>query len=123
MMMPLLLLMACAWMNDATAAGILGGETTQSGCVFSHASDQLRIEVFAPAQPFRSYVNRCKSRPETLKAIGNEAVLCDGTGSEQLAIGRVRDQVFVLELKAGLAKTALREKLKSAAEIVAGNLF
>lgn len=122
-MMPLLLLVACAWMNDATAAGIVGGETTQSGCVFSHGSDQLRIEVFAPAQPFKTYLNRCKSTPEGLKAIGNEAVLCDGTGSEQLAIGRVRDQVFVVELKAAFVKAALREKLKSAAEIVAGNLF
>ena len=118
---------ACTWMNKETASGILGneasGSTTRSTCEFTHGADHLRIEVFVPSAQFRSYLSRCKSAPEALRAIGNEAVLCDGGASEQIAIGRVRDQVFVLSVKAPFPKPQLRDKLKLAAELVSGNLF
>ena len=114
-------------MNDRTASGILEGPASvvasASTCEFSHESDRLLIEVYTAAAPFRTYLNRCKSGAEPLKAIGNEAVLCDGDNPEQIAIGRVREQVFVLRLKTPAPKAQLREKLKGAAEIVAGNLY
>jgi hypothetical protein len=117
----------CTWMNSATAAGILGTEVSTSVtprvCDFSHETQHLRIEIFSPVASMRTFLNRCKSQPEALKAIGNEAVTCDGEASEQIAIGRVRDQVFVIQVKASFPKAELREKTKLASELVSGNLF
>jgi hypothetical protein len=127
----LFLLMAqgstCPWMNGATAARIIGAHPAitamPKSCEFSHDKDFLRMEIFAPADPFRSYLSRCKSSPETVKGIGNEAAVCDGAGSEQIAIGRVKEQVFVLRLNAPFSRDLLRAKVRAAADIVSGNLY
>lgn len=114
-------------MNEATASGILGsdakGTVRPGACDFVDKANYFHIRVIAAAAPLRSYLNLCKSGVETLKAIGNEAVACDGEGSEQVVIGRVREQVFILRLKASFSKTQLRERVKLAADLVAGNLF
>lgn len=114
-------------MNEGTAARIVGGQpdlsVTHSSCEFSHDKDHLRVEVIAPAAAFRSYLSRCKSAAEPVKGIGNEAVVCDGEGAEQIGIGRVREQVFVLRLKAPFSRDLLRAKVRAAAEIVSGNLY
>lgn len=75
----------------------------------------------------------CGARAETLQAIGNEAVFCasqtPGASASELALGRVRDQVFTIALTTSLKNDrqlttdALRARLYTAAEQVAGNLF
>jgi hypothetical protein len=75
----------------------------------------------------------CGSNAEVLNAIGNEAVYCaaDSRRGEigERAVGRVRDQVFtiVLNTKAKqepvLTRDALKARIYTAAEQVAGNLF
>jgi hypothetical protein len=114
----------CPLLNGATAAGVLGGEVTShvSGdtCVFTHDSSELRIEVKTVSLPYKP---ECAPNPAPVKAIGNEAVACDGDRSEQIA-GRVRDRAFLVRLTSNqAARAALREKARSVAEQVAGILF
>jgi hypothetical protein len=121
---------ACPWINAATAAGLLDGEVTShydgSTCLFTHASSQLLIKVQTVGLPYRL---NCQPNPTPLKAIGNEAVACGNTDSnnaqkmEQVA-GRVRESVFLIKLLSNdIPRAALREKARSVAEQVAGNLF
>lgn len=118
---------SCPWISDATVDKIVGGQVTpkitRTSCEFTHEKDYLRIEVFAPGSAFRSYFKSCKSSPEPVKGIGNEAVVCDGEHSEQIGIGRVRDDVFVLRLKAPFSRDLVRAKVRAAAELVSGNLY
>jgi uncharacterized protein (DUF2461 family) len=103
-------------------------------CVFnrqSPATGQLRIQVRTmsePAKAFQSYVKRCGAGGTPLKAIGNEALLCDsrGKGTPEQVVGRVRDRLFVIDLSltgSSITADALRDKVEGAAQIVAGNLF
>lgn len=114
---------ACPWMTQATADRIVGGQTavavTSKNCEFSHEKDFLRIEIF----PSTEHPKRCKSASEAIKGIGNEAAVCDGANSEQVLIGRVREQVFVLTLKAPFSRDLLRAKIRAAADLVSGNLY
>ena len=90
-------LLSCPWLNQATAAGILGGPVTQRGCDFGG----LRIEV----------IKEFKLGCIPLKGIGNEAQSCsDGV------IFRVRDKVFMVRMQD-------REKARRVAEMVAGSMF
>jgi hypothetical protein len=168
---------SCLWLNDATAAGILGGTVTSQvlhlsrgtsaagtanakssagpmnanasapsyvtastddeDCTFarraSAISSEMRIEVrtmYRSHMEFTSRLASCGSDKVSLRAIGNEAVACDtgreaGGRSEQV-VGRVRDRVFLVRVTSNDTATdraALRESAKTAAEIVAGNLF
>ncbi|HEX3682835.1 MAG TPA: hypothetical protein VHU83_09850 [Bryobacteraceae bacterium] len=115
---------ACPFLNAATAAGILGGEVTThlSGeiCVFAHNSSELRIEVKAVTL---AYKPSCSPNPTSLRSIGNEAVACESDHGEQIA-GRVRDRAFFIRLTSNhIARAALDEKVRLAAEQVAGILF
>jgi hypothetical protein len=103
-------------------------------CVFNRQSPstgQLRIQVRTvsePAKTFLVYSKRCGARGTPLKAIGNEAVLCESRakGTAERVVGRVRDRLFVIDLNVtdrSITTNALRDKAQSAAEIVAGNLF
>jgi hypothetical protein len=147
-MMPALFLFAasvtCPVMNAATAGGALGGEvlTTvthaekNSGftCQFTRAQYQLTIEVSplaAPDQFSRFADHGCQGGREVaaLKAIGNEATACSlGKGGQivEKALGRVRNQTFVIRLSttdsAADAKS-IRAKTTALAEQVAGYLF
>jgi hypothetical protein len=123
---------ACPWINAATAAGVLGGEVTShydgSTCLFANTSShsQLLIKVQTVSLPYKL---NCEPNPTPLKAIGNEAVACSNEGSnnvqkiEQVA-GRVRNSAFLIKLLSNdIPRAALREKARSMAEQVAGNLF
>ncbi len=146
-MMGLMLLatsLTCPVMNAATAAGALGGEVqatmTRSEksagytCQFTRAGSELTIEVgtlTAPDQFTRFAESACHGGRDImpLKAIGNEAIACSLGTSHQVvekAVGRVRNQSFVLRLStaddAGNAKS-IRSKNTALAELVAGNLF
>jgi hypothetical protein len=103
-------------------------------CVFKRqppANGQLRIQVRTmsePAKAFLSYARKCGTHGTPLKAIGNEAILCEAKakGMPEQVVGRVRDRLFVISLNGTDPSTtanALREKVQTAAQIVAGNLF
>lgn len=130
-------------MNAATAAGFLGGDVAtktaikkpkeiadrpqETGtCEFARTSASstiLRIEVAimarSPREEFGEYLDKCRSNVKPLKAIGNEAVVCTWDVGQRV-VGRVRDQAFVITLAAPDVNV---EKIRKAAEIVAGNLF
>jgi hypothetical protein len=120
----------CAWLNAATAAGVLGGEVkmtvTEGSCEFVHRENSLRIEVRATNAPHA----QCVSPGEPLKAIGNEAQACTYHGepgwvAEQV-VGRVRDRAFLVRIGTqdqSAAPKVLREKARKVAEHVAGILF
>lgn len=134
----------CPWMNAATAGGVLGGTVTSTvtrssknkddaTCFFARSSYDLEVSVqtmTAPAKDFANLISACGSSAMPLKAIGNEAVTCrfdrkDGGAGEQV-IGRVRDRAFVIRISANdrsATADSLREKARTVAEQVAGNLF
>ncbi len=128
----------CAWINPGTVGGILGGAVdskiiqSQQTCEFTRRSGStvytLRLEVKAMAQPqqqFPKYLSECKSKPTPLKAIGNEAVTCSA-GVAELAIGRVRDQAFIIRVSTNdrsAKRDELADKARAAAAHVAGSLF
>jgi hypothetical protein len=120
----------CAWLNAATAAGVLGGEVhmtlSQGSCEFVHQETSLRIEVGPANAPHA----QCGSPAEQLRAIGNEAQACTYQGkpgwiAEQV-VGKVRDQAFLVRISTkdqSAAPKILREKARKIAEQVAGILF
>lgn len=120
----------CAWLNAATAAGVLGGEVqltvTPGRCEFVRRETSLRIEVGAISAPHP----QCRSGSEQLKAIGNQAQACayqrePGWIAEQV-VGQVRDQAFLVRISTkdqSAAPKILREKARKIAEQVAGILF
>jgi hypothetical protein len=119
---------------NATATTYADVGVDDAVCVFNRTpsgTGQLRVQVRTmsdPAKAFQSYIKRCGSRGTPLKAIGNEALLCDsrGKGAPEQVVGRVRDRVFVVDLSVtdpSITAATLREQAQSAAQIVAGNLF
>ena len=140
----------CPWMNEATASGLLGYEAMGSyraasspgqpaTCTFTQGSGAavrtLVIEIeIAPdaAARVKSRQRDCSSDVSSLQAIGNEAVMCAadrGSRQGELVVGRVRDQMFTIRISSliksdpVLTREALRNKISSAAEQIAGNLF
>jgi hypothetical protein len=101
---------SCPWLNEATAAGFIGGHVTSTvtfaikdktnpnysnvdkndaACEFVRHQGStvmtLRIEVETMAGSpgsFATYVARCGPRSLPLKAVGNEAVSCDFEGKK-----------------------------------------
>jgi hypothetical protein len=121
----------CTWINTATASGILGGPahlTLSTGiCEWTrddsgkHAT--LRVEIIPLASIPSDYDKlrtRCKGAAIDLKALGNEAISCSDTNSEDI-IGRVRDQGFVITLSGNSA--GAKAGVRRAAGQVVGNLF
>ena len=139
----------CPWMNEATASGLLGDEAVGSyraasipgqpaTCMFTQGAAAVRtlvIEVEAApdaATRIKSKQKGCSSDASSLQAIGNEAVMCAadrGSRLGELVVGRVRDQVFTIRISSSikgdpvLTRESLMNKISSAAEQVAGNLF
>lgn len=123
---------------SANPSGASYGANTvdDSDCAFHRQppiAGELRIKVRTmsePAKAFQAYTARCGARGTPLKAIGNEAMVCDlnkksSRLSEQV-VGRVRDRLFVIDLSTEdptITQSVLREKALITAEIVAGNLF
>lgn len=168
---------SCLWLNDATAAGILGGAVTlqvshmvhgmseagtanakssagpmnanpsarnyatvstdDEDCTFARregvTSEEMRVEVRTMHQSRTEFTSRlasCGNDKASLRAIGNEAVACntgrEAVGRSEQVVGRVRDRVFLVRVVSNDAATdqaAILESAKTAAEIVAGNLF
>jgi hypothetical protein len=139
----------CAWLNDATASGVLNGTVTldlepapddQTICAFTNlktAKDYSTLRIMV--QPLKDVTNAlasheslCTSPATALKAIGNEAVSCSadvGYSRGEQVIGRVRDRLFIVTVSSTMAhdplmtRPALKEKAKMIAEQVAGALF
>jgi hypothetical protein len=139
----------CPWINEATAAGILGGAVTVTAdvskqgdgvCEFSRQQGsvvhQLRVSVGTmtdiPKQ-FSTYLAQCPPKSGPVRAIGNEAVRCSvQEKADQYAervVGRVRDQAFVVSVSSSvqndpaMTQEMRRENANLVAEQVAGILF
>jgi len=141
----------CAWLNAATAGGVLGGHVTSTvvhttpqdtTCEFTRSQgagiSSLRIAVHtmtAFEKEFPAYLTLCGTTAISLRAVGNEAVECtrpDGQDvvTEQV-IGRVRDRVFILRWSMpkstqGIgvqSQDDIRETIRNVAEQIAGSLF
>jgi hypothetical protein len=85
-----------------------------------------------PSKGVLFYQSRCTSPAISLRAIGNEAVLCGadaGSSHGEQVIGRVRNNIFIVDVSDSMAKDSsmtrelLQEKARGTAEQVAGNLF
>jgi hypothetical protein len=140
----------CPWMTAGSASGLLeaeaAGEFTASAgekpaiCVFTSEAKAMKrilrisVEVTPDAHArVLAASEACGREGLPLKAIGNEAVACPtgDTGAEtgERVVGRVRDQVFTIEIESSnrddalLSREALKSKILAAAEQVAGNLF
>jgi len=118
---------SCAWLNAATAGGLLGGEVSMhvaptsptspatpadTTCTFTLKQDpsvSLEIAVHTLSDmhaDFQKYAAQCAPPTEALRGIGNEAVGCAGSSSgravEQI-VSRVRNRAFVLAWSVGHA--------------------
>jgi hypothetical protein len=121
---------------NPSGSSYAGNTVDDSDCAFHRPPPvvgELRIQVQTmskAAKAFVAYTARCGARGTPLKAIGNEALVCDlnkksSRLSEQV-VGRVRDRLFVIDLSVqdpSITQSVLREKAQTTAEIVAGNLF
>ena len=92
-------LATCALLSQGTAAGIMGGPVTATGCTFVRDGVELRIEI----------VKDFKVCPDAvpLKGIGTEAFACSDGVFVRVRVVRIKD----------------REKARKVAESVAGSLF
>jgi hypothetical protein len=140
----------CPWLTAGTASGLLDSDAVgtfaaaaagqPAVCVFTSDAQgakrtlRITVETTPDAHARVMAASQACGRDQTpLKAIGNEAVACaaDDRNSQagERAVGRVRDQVFTIEIEssvkndADLTRDALKEKIYTAAEQVAGNLF
>ena len=141
----------CAWLNAATAGGLLGGDVTMkvthttaqdSTCEFTIKDkspvSSLEIAVHTMAsvsQEFPALLSQCSKVGNPLRAVGNEAVECTLMDSKneltEQIVSRVRDRVFILKWKMVLpggdptaqAKTEMQDRFRNIAEQVAGSLF
>jgi len=140
----------CAWINEATVSGLLGGEAvnvfTESDagrpavCLFTYdgagVKRTLRVTVEIATDPhvrLGVVAEACGNSGAALRAIGNEAMICDADERKgvlgERVVGRVRDQVFTITLGSTLkgdpllTRYELQSRIATAAEQVAGNLF
>jgi hypothetical protein len=139
----------CAWLNDATASGLLNGIVTldlqtaaddQNICVFTYqrsAIDYASLRIMVQplkntADAIKSHESLCTSVAVSLKAVGNEAASCSadvGYSRGEQVIGRVRDRLFVVTVSStagqdpAMTRPLLKDKARSIAEQVAGALF
>jgi hypothetical protein len=139
----------CAWINETTAGGLLGGDSVgelsevagqPTVCTFTQMTAgvkrTLRITVEIAADPharMSEIAQGCGADAAPLTAIGNEALVCAAddrkAGLGERVVGRVRDQVFTITIASSLkndpqlTRDVLKSKIYTAAEQVAGNLF
>jgi len=80
------------------------------------------VTMDTPRSEYTAHAAQCGSDPVALKAIGNEAVACtDEHGAK--VVSRVRNKIFTIIVASSDPPATLREKARSVAEQVAGNLF
>jgi hypothetical protein len=140
----------CPWMNEATASGLLGAEATgtfsgavasvPASCMFTEISPRgiralaISVEIDTDGSSrVRALLRDCHDAPETLRAIGNEALSCMVMRPHRVhaafVAGRVRDHVFSISISTTvkndpvLTPAMLKTKVEIAADQVAGNLF
>jgi len=140
----------CPWLNEATAGGLLGGDAVgmktdgsagqPTVCTFTQqdkgVTRTLRITVEIAPEPHQrmsAVAQVCGADAAPIKAIGNEALVCSADdrkgGTGERVVGRVRDQVFTITIASTLKadpilnRDALKARIYTAAEQVAGNLF
>jgi hypothetical protein len=140
----------CAWINEATSSGLLGGDAAgdvtptvlgqPTVCTFTQMTAggkrTLRISVEIATDPharLAAIEQGCGPDASPLKAIGNEALICAAddrkTGMGERIVGRVRDQVFTITMTSTLkndpilTRDILKTRIYTAAEQVSGNLF
>jgi hypothetical protein len=123
----------------ATAATATGTSVTVGDaiCEFvrhdASGTTRLRIEVVTMGdvvKAFPGFRARCGAASQPVRAIGNEAEVCDapaavGHGVTQQVVGRVRERAFVVSISAGAGadQATIRETTLRVAEQVAGFLF
>jgi hypothetical protein len=140
----------CPWINEATASGLLGGDAvneftepsagqpavctiTQTGAGFTRTL-RITVEVVPDTHArWQTAVEACGKNAASIQAIGNEASMCPldnhSAGLAELVVGRVRDQLFTITMSTTLkddlilTRMSLKEKIYTASEQVAGNLF
>jgi hypothetical protein len=140
----------CPWLTEATASGLIGADAAgtyaaatpsqPAACSFAEKGEAgartLTITVELAAEPHARMAiltQVCGTGAIPLSAIGNEAVYCAadlrrGEMGER-AVGRVRNQVFTITISSALkddpilTRDALKTRIYTAAEQVAGNLF
>jgi hypothetical protein len=140
----------CPWLTEATASGLIGADSVgafsaaadahPAVCTFTEKAEgmarTLTITIELSPDPHArvsALAQACGGGGAPLNAIGNEAVSCTadlrrGELGER-AIGRVRNQVFTITLGSTmkddpiLTRDALKSRIYTAAEQVAGNLF
>ena len=126
-------------MNGSVSVEMHPTEDGGNICIFSTQKDSvvytLRVTVVEMKDPSKGvlfYQSRCTSPAISLRAIGNEAVLCGadaGSSHGEQVIGRVRNNIFIVDVSDSMAKDSsmtrelLQEKARGTAEQVAGNLF
>lgn len=141
----------CSWINEATASGLLAGQAVGKAsevlagqpvvCTFTTQTTggvkrelSITVEVGADAHTrLVAMARSCGVDITALKAIGNEALICaadaPNAGTGERVLGRVRDQVFIITIISSLkndpilTRDAIKSKIYTAAEQVAGNLF
>jgi hypothetical protein len=139
----------CDWMNEATASGLLGGDAVgdvsaaagePTVCTFTQMTAgvkrtlRITVEIAADAHARVGVLAQsCGADAAPIKAIGNEALVCAAddrkAGLGERVVGRVRDQVFTITIASSLKndpvlnRDALKSRIYTAAEQVAGNLF
>jgi hypothetical protein len=140
----------CAWINEATASGLLGGDAVgevseavpgqPTVCTFTQITAggkrTLRITVEIAGDPharLAAIEQSCGADAAPMKAIGNEALVCATddrkTSIGERVVGRVRDQVFTITIASTLkndpvlTRSVLKVRIFTAAEQVSGNLF
>lgn len=139
----------CAWINETTAGGLLGGDAVgelsevagqPTVCTFTQMTAGvkrvLRVTVEIAADPharMSEIAQGCGADAAPLTAIGNEALVCAAddrkAGLGERVVGRVRDQVFTITIASSLkndpqlTRDVLKSRIYTAAEQVAGNLF
>jgi len=140
----------CAWINEATVSGLLGGEAVgavteaapgqPSVCTFTQQGDKgkrtLRVTVEIAMDSHArlgAIALECGADAVPLRAIGNEAMICtadeDKKRMGERVVGRVRDQVFTITISTSLkndpvlTSDALKSRIYTAAEQISGNLF
>lgn len=96
--------------------------TEDAPCKFARPNAWLTIEIVT-GHDLAPRLAKCASPTAALKAIGNEAFACAIGGKTEQAVGRVRDQIFIITISANDKPDVLREKVRLAAEQVAGNLY
>jgi hypothetical protein len=139
----------CAWLNEATAGGLLGGDAVgevsatagqPTVCTFTQMTAgvkrtlRITVEIAGNAHARMGEIAQgCGADAVPLTAIGNEALVCAAddrkAGMGERVVGRVRDQVFTITIGTSLkndpllTRDVLKSKIYTAAEQVAGNLF